>query len=181
MCWIFCLSSTYAFLLFVFLSCFGPHLTLNLPLLVLWFFRRFWFLCYKEIKKANFLHVYRVWVFCSPNTPFFKCSFLLPALVFLVNFLCFSCLFPLLLLPLFFPFKLSSSFFPFLFASIFLSSFFLCFNLSFFFCFLVSSFLVCHNSNSGVCPQMPRKRGKIDKHVYFPRENNTLEVNQKCL
>ena len=102
-CWIFCLSSTYAFLWFVFLSCCGPHLTLNLPLLVLFFFDVVFcflgFFCYKETRKANFLHFYRVWVFCSPNTPFFKCFFLLPALVFLGNFLCFFFLF-------FFPFKL---------------------------------------------------------------------------
>ena len=131
-----------------FLSCFGPHLTLNLSLLVLFFFEVvfcFWgFLCYKETKKANFLHFYRVWVFCSPNTPFFKCFFLLPALVFIINFLCLFFLFSSLsyfhLLSSLFSLH-QSSFLPSFFVSIFLSSFASCFRLFSFVSFFLSKSL----------------------------------------
>ena len=151
------MSSTYAFLWFVFLSCFGPHLTLNLPLLVLFFFDVVFlflgFFCYKETRKANFLHFYRVWVFCSPNTPFFKCFFLLPALVFLVNFLCFfSSLSNFHLLSSLFSLH-QSSFLHSFFVSIFLSSFASCFPNH----FPEAKKAPTHNSNSGVCPEMPRK------------------------
>ena len=102
------------------------------------------FFCYKETEKANFLHFYRVWVFCSPNTPFFKCFFLLPALVFLVNFLCFFFLFSSLsnfhLLSSLFSLH-QSSFLPSFFVSIFLSSFASCFLLFSFVSFFLSKSL----------------------------------------
>ena len=178
--WIFCLSSTYAFLWFVFLSCFGPHLTLNLPLLVLFFFDVVFcflgFFCYKETRKANFLHFYRVWVFCSPTPLSSNVSFCCLLLFFLLISLAFSSFFlPFQTFIFFLPFSLCINL-PFFILSLF-QSFFLLLLLAFFFSRLWASFFPnhfpegkkapTHNSNSGVCPEMPRKQGKIDKHVYF--------------
>ena len=191
MCWIFCLSSTYAFLWFVFLSCFGPHLTLNLPLLVLFFFDVFFcflgFFCYKETRKANFLHFYRVWVFCSPNTPFLKCFFCCLLLFFLLISFAFSSFFlPFQTFIFFLPFSLCINL-PFFILSLF-QSFFLLLLLAFQITSLRERKHPPITAIQGLAPKSLENKGnrqtclfflgKTDYNVYFPRKNRTHRKQQ---
>ena len=114
----FCLSSTYDFLWLVFLSCFGPHLALNLPLLVLFFFDVF------PVFWVSFVIKRQKRPISCTFTGFG--SFVLPTPLSSNVFFCCLLLFFLLI-----SFASSSSFLPFQTFIVFLP-FSLCINLPFF-------------------------------------------------
>ena len=145
MCWIFCLSSTYAFLWFVFLSCFGPHLTLNLPLLVLFFFDVFvfGFFVRKRQKRPISCTFTGFGSFVLPTPLSSNVSFCCLLLFFLlISFVFVSFFLPFQIFIFFLPFPLCINL-PFFILSLF-QSFFLLLLLAFFFSRLWASFFPNH-------------------------------------